>query len=145
MKKYIQEVISKSRNNLAFKFLLFLKIAIGLMLFLGLSYGFNQINKIIDSHEKMNQNYNELKRLTNDLIEINEFDLKENNTLFELKRKIEFEENMIAIIKPDVPFLKYFYLILSILCGILVYVITLEKKIINKNTNKEKLDKEIKI
>ncbi len=145
MKKYIQEVISKSRNNLAFKFLFFLKIAIGLMLFLGLSYGFNQINKIIDSHEKMNQNYNELKRLTNDLIEINEVDLKENNTLFELKRKIEFEENMIAIIKPDVPFLKYFYLILSILCGILVYVVTLEKKIINKNINKEELDREIKI
>ena len=114
------------------------------MLFLGLSYGFNQINKIIDSHEKMSQNYNELKILTNGLIEINADDLEENNTLFELKRKIEFEENMIAIIKPNVAFLKYFYLITGILCGILVYIVNLEKKNINKNTNKEQLDKEIK-
>jgi predicted PurR-regulated permease PerM len=145
MKKFIQKVISNLRNNLAFKFLIFLKLTIGLMIVLGLSYSFNQTNKIIDSHQKMNQNYNELKRLTNDLIEINEVNKEQHNTLLESKRKIEFDENMISKIKPNVTFLKYFHLILSILCGILVYLVTLEKRIINMNSNKGQLDKEIKI
>ena len=83
--------------------------AIVLLLIAGFSYSINQYDKITNFYIQKKENYSDLKKLKNEILDENEIDLKSNKLLYELNEKIEYEEYMINQLEPNLKIAKHYW------------------------------------
>jgi hypothetical protein len=83
--------------------------AIVLLLIAGFFYSINQYDKITSFYIQKKENYSDLKKLKNEILDENEIDLKSNKLLYELNEKIEYEEYMINQLEPNLKIAKHYW------------------------------------
>ena len=91
-------------------------------------YILNQYNEINNFYIQKKENYSDLKKLNNQLLEMNQFDLNTNKEFKELSRKVEYEEQMIMALEPNPEMAEYYWWILIGMCWFVILSNWLIKK-----------------
>jgi hypothetical protein len=110
------------------KFLKFIQNLVSILLVIVADYILNQYNEINNFYIQKKENYSDLKKLNNQLLEMNQFDLNTNKEFKELSRKVEYEEQMIMALEPNPEMAEYYWWILIGMCWFFILSNWLIKK-----------------
>ncbi|WP_111671966.1 hypothetical protein [Algoriphagus litoralis] len=88
-----------------------IKSALLIVMIFGFVYILIQYNEITKFYIQKKENYTDLKKLKNDILEVYGIELNQK-TLENLNQKIEYEEYMIDRLEPNLKIAEHFWLIL---------------------------------
>jgi len=85
-------------------------------------YIVNQYNEINNFYIQKKENYTNLKKLNNEILDTYEIDLKANEELYELSRQVNYDEHMISGLEPNSEAAKNYWWILISVFGLVLLI-----------------------
>ena len=83
------------------KTLKFVQNIISIVAIIAIIYIINQYDKIADFYIQKTENYADLKKLNEEILNYYQIDLQTNEKLYDLSRKVNYNEHMIAGLEPN--------------------------------------------
>lgn len=74
---------------------------ISIIAIIAIMYIINQYDEIADFYIQKTENYEDLKKLNEEILNYYQIDLETNEELYELSRKVKYNEHMITELKPN--------------------------------------------